>query len=123
MKYIDADRLRAEIEKRKSVFSKEKEKGASKTDKLSLGGRIAMLEEILVLIGSLRQEQPDVDFDEEIDTYFYPKNFKRVNDGVEFPGWHVSDWKNPNVGKKLFTDDLRRFARHFYELGKSRKEE
>ena len=60
MKYIDAGLLRKEIEKWKSLFSKEKEKkDASKTDKLSLGGRIAMLEEILVLIDSLRQEQQE----------------------------------------------------------------
>ena len=58
-KYIDAELLRKKIEKWKSLFSKEKEKkDASKTDKLSLGGRIAMLEEILVLIDSLQQEQP-----------------------------------------------------------------
>ena len=62
-KYIDADLLRKEIEKWKSLLSQEKEKkDASKTDKLSLGGRIAMLEEILVFIDSLQQEQPEVDW-------------------------------------------------------------
>ena len=109
-KYIDADRLREKLTERLDLF---KELSSDTISPI----RIDECKKIIGIIDSLQQEQPEVDLDEEIDNYFYPKNFKRVNDGVEFPGWHVSDWKNPNVGKKLFTDDLRRFARHFYELG------
>lgn len=41
------DRLIEEMKKRKELLSKEKEKATSANDKLSLGGRIAMLQELL----------------------------------------------------------------------------
>ena len=61
MKYIDAEKLITEIKRQKSLFSTEKEKeGLSKTDRLSLGARIASLEETIVLINALQQEQESV---------------------------------------------------------------
>ena len=61
MKYIDAEKLITEKKKKKSLFSTEKEKeGLSKTDSLSLGARIASLEETIVLINALQQEQESV---------------------------------------------------------------
>lgn len=46
-KQRDYDRLIEEMKKRKELLSKEKEKATSTNDKLSLGGRIAMLQELL----------------------------------------------------------------------------
>lgn len=43
----DYDRLIEEMKKRKELLSKEKKKATSANDKLSLGGRIAMLQELL----------------------------------------------------------------------------
>ena len=61
MKYIDAEKLITEIKRQKSLFSTEKEKeGLSKTDRLSLGARIASREETIVLINALQQEQESV---------------------------------------------------------------
>ena len=46
----DYSKLVGEMKKRKELLSKEKEKATSDNDKLSLGGRIAMLEELLVFV-------------------------------------------------------------------------
>lgn len=70
------------------------------------------------------QEQPEVDLEKEIDHYLYGENSVRKYDGVYVPGARMRDWKNPNVGKTLYGNELTQFARHFYELGlKARKEE
>lgn len=46
----DYSKLVGEMKKRKELLSKEKENAPSDNDKLSLGGRIAMLEELLVFV-------------------------------------------------------------------------
>ena len=46
-KQRDYNRLIEEMKERKELLSKEKEKATSANDKLSLGGRIAMLQELL----------------------------------------------------------------------------
>ena len=46
-----------EIKKRKDSFMREKEKAVSYDDKLSLGARIAMLEELLVFVKEKQGEQ------------------------------------------------------------------
>lgn len=52
-----------EIKRRKELYSREKEKAVSFTEKLSLGGRIAMLEELLVFTNEKQGEQkPILDF-------------------------------------------------------------
>lgn len=82
-KYIDADKLIAEIERQKSLFSTEKEKeGLSKTDKLSLGARIASLEETIVLINSLKYEQPEVDLDSKLSEFM---SFYAYENNGEYP--------------------------------------
>ena len=56
MKLIDKDALVAEIERRITHFCSEKPKeDASVSDKLSLGGRIAALEEFKVFINCKRR--------------------------------------------------------------------
>ena len=93
MKYINTDRLIAEIERRK----KEGREFAQKRGISSLGNAAQIRanedEEILSLIVSLQKEQPEVGLEEEV---------KRWKD------------KHGVVGM----DDLwLKFARHFYELG------
>lgn len=70
------------------------------------------------------QEQPEVDIDEEIDKFMFApfQNFKRVSrhclvdmgDGKEWVP--VYDWKITTY-KRADAHFLRKFARHFYELG------
>ena len=87
MKYIDAEKLLAEIERRR------------------LSNRYIDTEgyenELLEIITSLQQEQPEVDLEEEIERFIEQHR-------SEFHGYF----------------DLRRVARHFYKLGlNARKEE
>lgn len=68
-------------------------------------------------------EQPDVNLEKEIDVFFYGKNFKRCNDGVRVPGALMRDWQNQNVSRSLSTDEIRRFARHFWFKGFNARKE
>ena len=65
MKYIDADKLIAEIEKRKKSIDEcpfiEAEFGAS----IKRDVKIKTFDELISLITSLQQEQPEVDLEEE----------------------------------------------------------
>lgn len=56
----DYSKLVEEIKKRKELFSKEKENATSDNDKLSLGGRIAMLEELLVFVNEKQGEPVEI---------------------------------------------------------------
>jgi len=105
-KYIDAEKLIAEIERR--IYSIENcplieaEFGASKKRE----GKLFAYKELLSLITSLQQEQPEVDLGKEIEKYYYDK--------FAF----ISSVHNPTL------DILTDIANHFYELGlKARKEE
>lgn len=112
-KYIDAEKLIAEIERQKSLFSTEKEReGLSKTDKLSLGARIASLEETIVLIDSLQQEQKEADLDADIKMEWdsFNKHIAKYSEGAEVVVW--LNWFS-------FVD----IANYFYELGLNAKEE
>ena len=67
-------------------------------------GKILAYNEILALIDSLQQEQPEVDLEKEIDAYLEPI-------------------KPSQIQEAPFTS-MENIARHFYELGfKARKEE
>lgn len=102
MKYIDADKLIAEIERRQEqlriccgdpVFS-----GKEKKDMIVA---YEELERLRSIITSLQQEQPEVDLEKEIDR--------------EIVKLHTAPCYN----------ELHDFANHFYELGQcnARKEE
>ena len=98
MKYINTDRLIAEIERRK----KEGREFAQKRGISSLGNAAQIRanedEEILSLIISLQQEQPEVDLVEEI-TRFFTKN--------PIPHEHLTDWPL-----------LKNTALYFYNIGR-----
>lgn len=59
-KYIDADRLRAEIKFAKSVYDNPKRVIHGVADAYRQDGRAAMCDDILKKIDSLQQEQPDL---------------------------------------------------------------
>jgi hypothetical protein len=65
MKYIDADRLRAEIERRIYEISHPLKDGYE----VQSIGKIEGLSELLEVIDSLQQEQPEMDLEKEIDRF------------------------------------------------------
>lgn len=94
MKYIDADKLIAEIEGRIALI-----KGVNSKGDYAKGSIDADMG-ILEYITSLQQERPEVDLEEEINSYCGTRDIRPVPD---------------------FMDAV---ARHFYELGlNARKEE
>ena len=104
MKYIDADKLIAEIEFAKSVYDNPKRVIHGVADAFRQDGRAAMCDDILKKIASLQQEQPEVDLEKEIEQYT-----------IGFIG-ELKCYKD-------WTPRIARFARHFYELGLNAKEE
>lgn len=93
MKYIDADRLKAEIEKRMHICD-----GIFERDSDTYyQGKAVAYQETLPLIDSLQQEQPEVDLEEEMDRFF-----------EEMP---IQEHEN------IFEDTYQMIARHFYKLG------
>ena len=62
-------------------------------------------------------KQPEVDLDAEIDKFLYGTKFKRDYDGVHVPGVCMRDWKGKKyVNRDVTPNDMRNFARHFYDL-------
>lgn len=102
-RYIDADLLRAEIEKRMHICD-----GIFERDSNTYyQGKAVAYQETLSFIDSLQQKQPEVKLNEEIIiNEFHAIRDKCFNEGIE--GFQR---------EKLI-------ARHFYELGlKAKKEE
>ena len=97
-KYIDAEKLIAEIENLIEEVNVQCQK--SPRPQFTLFGKINGLEQALNLVRSFQQEQPEVDLEKEIARF-------ALNGGT-------GD-NTPTIGET---------ARHFYELGKNaRKEE
>lgn len=97
MKYIDADRLRAEIEFSKSVYSSPKRVVHGVADAFEQDGRAAMCDDILKKLNSLQPKQPDVDLEKEIIRY-----------------------QREDMDRDTTVGDV---ARHFYELGRNARKE
>ena len=107
-KYIDANRLCAEIEKTYKSEIQPWLSGVSATS--------AIYDYVLPLIDSLQQERPEVDLEKETiidyvhNHYHYDKDF----DG----------YGHSNLRPVFTREDLVELARHFFELGlNARKEE
>ena len=94
MKYIDADHLRAEIEKTYMLEIAPWLSGVS--------AKSAIYDYVMPIVDSLQQEQPEVDLEKEIDRMWNP----RFN-----LGW--DDNSLLSINHKSFEA----IARHFYELG------
>lgn len=96
-KYIDAEKLRAEIKFAKSVYDNPKRVVLGIADAYRQDGRAAMCDDILKRIESLQQEQPGVDLAREIE---------------------AASKRYPEVSYAK----LSRIAKRFYELGKNSKD-
>ena len=137
--YINKSILIEEIKKRISLFKKEKKTekwsaGASQMNVVSLGARIAMLEEILSFLDTL--EVKEEIFDESEKKKLMQKcvheAYKR---GYGMGAFQTTNKMNHNTkevdlekeiekgietrwyGEYLFTEKFKESAKHFYELG------
>ena len=102
-KYIDADRLRTEIEILIEKYSSVEAKGVLQEG--YKGGRLIGYRDTINKLNSLHQEQPEADFDNEIEKYF--KGWTETDEGIACHYQYVD--LNTCYG----------IARHFYELGQS----
>ena len=101
--YINKSALIAEIDRWIKLFTNEKnQEGLSQIDKLSLGGRIAELQEVKVFLNTL--EVKEVDLEKELDMIIDSLN----DDKYEHLSIH---------------QQLSLIAIHFFELGLEAKEE
>lgn len=99
MKYIDAERLRKEIDHRIDILEDMSIKCAKNDDTemhAYYHGKAVSLQELLSFIDSFQQEQPQVDLEKELDIYY------------DSPLWD---------GEPVSWMTYTRIARHFYELG------
>lgn len=90
MKYINADKLKAEIERQLEKYDPHYTSAGSELKKL------------LSFIDSLQQEQPEVDLEKEIERFL---NSEESTSHTNAGGYDVA-----------FKDSVK-IARHFYELG------
>lgn len=109
MKYIDADKLIAEIERRIKLIplnfvEVSSHPNAEKTNHKLRNGLERALNSIKDFIQSLRQEQPEVDLEKEIGRWM-----DKLDD------------KYCILVEDYSIQDIKDTARHFYELGKNAK--
>ena len=106
MKYIDADCLKAEIEKNIKEI-----KDAVKRFTPNIGffdAKLSGIYDVMAIIDSLQQEQPDVDLEKALNGL---DNAYFDLDGIAVMG----------ATYYLTVNDLKDIARDFYELGKNSK--
>ena len=109
------EQIKAEIERR---MLEDYNSGDNEIDEVAQG----VCAGILSFIESLEKEQ-DVDLDDEIDNFLYPKGFIRKYDGVHTPGVCWRDWKGKKyVNRNVTPDDMRKYAHYFYDLGLNAKD-
>lgn len=107
MKYIDADKLIAEIERRLKDYW---ELSFHNVKAFNEDSNVRELKELRSIISSLQQEQPEVDLEKEIEVYF--KGWTETDEGIACHYQYVD------------LNTCRGIARYFYELGlNARKEE
>ena len=99
-KYIDADRLRAEIDKHQNDVNEISQKHGGKNSFRM--GRQMEIDLFRRFVDSLQHEQPEVDLEKEIDEIWNP----RFN-----LGWDEHSALSMNHEGFVY------IARHFYELG------
>lgn len=114
MKYIDAEKLKAEIERQESeIKSQIAELGNFESNEIGLFNYLDLYDDILSFITSLQHEQPDVDLEKEINIEISKWTcYEEIGFGARYDA-------KPFDGR-----DIEKIARHFYELGlNARKEE
>lgn len=122
MKYIDAEKLKAEIEWLKSVLADPLCSQGNILGPDWVAGGNKMLKEISSAITSLQQDQPEVDLEKEIDKWegIYRDSEGQARDITD--GSIVYDWKEDDA-MCMNTESFIAFARHFYELGVNARKE
>lgn len=112
MKYIDAEKLIAEIERqqRRLIILSHTEQVDMRRDCALQNG---VYDNILSIIASLQQEQAEVDLEKEMDSYFN-EHFSPCVDGTLI---------SERTGMEIDGNDYDDIARHFYELGLNARKE
>ena len=115
-RYIDAEKLIAEIERYKQGATIARFDNAGENADY-FQGKVDSCDDLTHIIASLQQEQPEVDLEKEMDKFYgmyRDENGKTYAIEDDEPCF---DWKEDELSES----DMR-FARHFYELGlKARK--
>ena len=102
MKYIDAEKIRSEVERIKEA---------------GCASPISVCNDILSFIDFLQQEQPEVDLEKEMDKYYGMYRDKTGKTYDIKDGEPCFDWKEDGLSEHEM-----RFARHFYELARQKYE-
>ena len=107
MKYIDAGRLKAEIEKRMHICD-----GIFERDSNTYyQGKAVAYQETLPLIDSLQQEQPEVDLEEEVKRY-YSDNFAYISSDqptlsiLTNIARHFTEWQKEQMMKEAVEGEI-----------------
>lgn len=105
-KYIDADKLKAEIERYESTAIDAYNPHGEDAD--FWYGKVVACEDLKTLITSLQQEQPEVDLDFQVFAKEMDAVFNLPKEVTENTEANPLNWEYA-------------IARHFYELGKNSK--
>ena len=108
-KYIDSEKLIAEIEKRIIEHRKSLKKDITSISEATLKGSLCTYKSIEHFIDSLQQEQPDFPTtDEEIEIFLATHPKVEVPDKYKTPDWLFKKLEQPEV-------DLEKASRNVYE--------
>ena len=106
-KYIDAEKLRQEIEFLRNIYNDPNRVIHGVADAFRQDGRVAMCDDILKKVESLQQEQSDADLEVEIKRW-WDKWYANVDRKYKF---------NSTRGHYLDNETIIAFASHFAEWG------
>ena len=109
MKYIDAEKLIAEIEREIEVSFKSIKPDNLDKESTFCRGEVSALYTIKSFITYLQQEQPEVELEKELDDFI--SEFYR----------HYTEYEGLYIKEKDWRDSIKMTARHFYELGRKSK--
>ena len=109
MKYIDAEKLIAEIERRIESWTIRGEHSPAGQGRDTCVSRVTELSDLLSFVTSLQQEQPEVDLEKEIEKGWEELEKDYSPSALDKSCMIVSGL----IGEKQFS----RIARHFYNLG------
>ena len=125
MKYIDAERLRVEIERRRKICADIAANKRNEEVAEYYRGKEVAYDETSSLITSLLQEQPESGSSEKPNNLLSEKQEQQeVDFEKEYEQWlDLSGIGEAWENGEWSTNDIRRTARHFYELGLNARKE
>lgn len=103
VKYIDAEKLIAEIKRRISSWSIREKFAPVGQGKDTCISRVTELSDLLSFINSLQQEQQEVDLEKDVESWFFNEISHKIN--VEHTMYHY----------------FQECAQRYFELGKNSK--